>query len=238
MIALLYSKLSDPQFMAMILVGIAAAATVFTVAMPLVEGDSLGRRMKAVALERDKIRARERERLSKTQQKVSLRQAPKAYMKQTVDRFKLNDWLGTQSARNQLVMAGYRGQHSEVAFLFFRLVMPIAMILIAWLLPVRAQDRRDAAAVQARRRPRRGLSWRQGARDLSLERDLEAPGGDAPLLARRPRPAPDLRRIGHVDRAGLPPRCRRGRLAVHPAGRGARAHDRRAVLPGRAAAGL
>jgi hypothetical protein len=32
MIALLYSKLSDPQFMAMILVGIAAAATVFTVA--------------------------------------------------------------------------------------------------------------------------------------------------------------------------------------------------------------
>ena len=131
MIALLYSKLSDPQFMAMILVGIAAAATVFTVAMPLVEGDSLGRRMKAVALERDKIRARERERLSKTQQKVSLRQAPKAYMKQTVDRFKLNDWLGTQSARNQLVMAGYRGQHSEVAFLFFRLVMPIAMILIA-----------------------------------------------------------------------------------------------------------
>src|SRR4051812_44511131 len=100
MIALLYSKLSDPQFMAMILVGIAAAATVFTVAMPLVEGDSLGRRMKAVALERDKIRARERERLLKTQQKVSLRQAPKAYMKQTVDRFKLNDWLGTQSARN------------------------------------------------------------------------------------------------------------------------------------------
>jgi tight adherence protein C len=131
MIALLYSKLSDPQFMAMLLVGIAAAATVFTVAMPLVEGDSLGRRMKAVALERDKIRARERERLSKTQQKVSLRQAPKAYMKQTVDRFKLNDWLGTQSARNQLVMAGYRGQHSEVAFLFFRLVMPIAMILVA-----------------------------------------------------------------------------------------------------------
>ena len=58
MIALLYSKLSDPQFMAMILVGIAAAATVFTVAMPLVEGDSLGRRMKAVALERDKIRDR------------------------------------------------------------------------------------------------------------------------------------------------------------------------------------
>src|SRR5215207_7817392 len=97
MIALLYSKLSDPQFMAMILVGIAATATVFTVAMPLVEGDSLGRRMKAVALERDKIRARERERLSKTQQTVSLRQASKAYMKQTVERRQAYENLGNRT---------------------------------------------------------------------------------------------------------------------------------------------
>ena len=145
---------------------IAAAATVFTVAMPLVEGDSLGRRMKAVALERDKIRARERERLSKTQQKVSLRQAPKAYMKQTVDRFKLNDWLGTQSARNQLVMAGYRGQHSEVAFLFFRLVMPIAMILIAgfYLFVLKIVDMPDSTQIRSRSRAsgheRRITTWR------------------------------------------------------------------------------
>ena len=131
MIALIYAKLSDPHFMAMLLVAVAAAATVFTVAMPLVEGDSLTRRMKAVALERDKIRARERERLAKGQQKVSLRQAPKAYMKQVVDRFKLSDWLGTESARNQLVMAGYRGQQAEVAFLFFRAVMPVAMLVAA-----------------------------------------------------------------------------------------------------------
>ncbi|HEX8167086.1 MAG TPA: type II secretion system F family protein [Beijerinckiaceae bacterium] len=131
MIAFIYAKLSDPQFMAMLLVGIAAAATVFTVAQPLIEGDSLGRRMKAVALERDKIRARERERLAKGQQKISLRQAPKAYMKQVVDRFKLSDWLGTESARNQLVMAGYRGQQAEIAFLFFRGVMPVAMLIAA-----------------------------------------------------------------------------------------------------------
>jgi tight adherence protein C len=131
MIALIYAKLSDPHLMAMLLVAVAAAATVFTVAMPLVEGDSLSRRMKAVALERDKIRARERERLAKGQQKVSLRQAPKAYMKQVVDRFKLSDWLGTESARNQLVMAGYRGQQAEVAFLFFRAVMPAAMLVAA-----------------------------------------------------------------------------------------------------------
>src|SRR5918912_835596 len=114
MILLIYTKLSDPHFMAMVLVGIAAAATVFTVAMPLVEGDSLGKRMKAVALEREKIRARERERLAKGQQKVSLRQEPKTYMKQIVERFKLGDWLGTESAKRQLQMAGYRGQQAEI----------------------------------------------------------------------------------------------------------------------------
>ncbi|HEX8665462.1 MAG TPA: type II secretion system F family protein [Beijerinckiaceae bacterium] len=131
MIQLVYAKLSDPHFMAMLLVGIAAAATVFTVAQPLVEGDSLGKRMKAVALEREKIRARERERLAKGQAKVSLRQAPKAYMKQVVDRFKLGDWLGTETARNQLVMAGYRGQQAETAFLFFRGVMPVGLFIAA-----------------------------------------------------------------------------------------------------------
>jgi tight adherence protein C len=132
MLDLVYQKLSDPQFMASVLVGVAAAATAYTVAQPLLEGDSLGRRMKAVALEREKIRARERERLSRGQpQKVTLRQQPKAYMKQVVERFKLNDWLGTETAKRQLVMAGHRGQHAETAFLFFRLVMPIGLMLLA-----------------------------------------------------------------------------------------------------------
>jgi tight adherence protein C len=131
MLALIIAKLSDPRFLTMILVAIAAAATAVTVAMPFLEGDSLGKRMRAVGAERDKIRARERERLAKSQQKISLRQAPKAYMKGIVDRFKLGDWLGTETAKNQLLMAGFRGQQAEIAFLFFRLVTPIAFLISA-----------------------------------------------------------------------------------------------------------
>jgi tight adherence protein C len=131
MLDLIYAKLSNGPFMASLLVGVAAAATAYTVVQPLLEGDSLGRRMKAVALEREKIRARERERLSKNQQKVTLRQQPKAYMRQVVERFKLNDWLGTETAKKQLVMAGHRGQQAETAFLFFRLVMPMGLIVLA-----------------------------------------------------------------------------------------------------------
>lgn len=127
MIQLIAQKLVDPQFMAAILAAIAAAATVLTVALPMVEGDQLKKRMKSVAIERERIRARERDRLGG--EKVSLRTSPKAYMKEVVDRYKLSDWLGTETAKLQLVRAGYRGAHAETTFLFFRLVCPITTFL-------------------------------------------------------------------------------------------------------------
>ena len=68
MFALLQAKVTDPQFLAMLLVALATAATVWTVAMPFMEGDPLQKRMKAVASERERIRLRERERMTKAQQ--------------------------------------------------------------------------------------------------------------------------------------------------------------------------
>jgi tight adherence protein C len=131
MFSFLLAKLSEPQTLAALLAAFAAGATVITLAMPLVEGNTLNKRMKGVADERERIRARERERMLKGQQKVSLRQEPKAYMKNIVDRFKLNDWLGTETAKDKLVKAGYRGQQAEITFLFFRLVAPIGFFLFA-----------------------------------------------------------------------------------------------------------
>jgi tight adherence protein C len=93
--------------------------------MPLIEPDTLGKKMKAVATERERIRAHERERLVADKGKRSLRQEPKAYMKQIVERFSLSRWLGTDQAKAQLAMAGFRGPQAEVALLFFRLVAPI-----------------------------------------------------------------------------------------------------------------
>ena len=45
-------------------------------------------------------------------------------MKQIVERFSLSKWLGTDQAKMQMAMAGFRGPQAEVAFLFFRLVTP------------------------------------------------------------------------------------------------------------------
>ena len=128
MFDLVYAKLSDPQFVISVLVAIAAAGTVLTVGMPLLESDSLGRRMKAVSSERERIRERER---AAMKEKGSLREAPKAYMKSVVDRFNLSNWLGTEKAKGQLARAGFRGGQGEVSFLFFRLIMPIIMFFLA-----------------------------------------------------------------------------------------------------------
>jgi tight adherence protein C len=130
MFDLIYSKLSDAQFIISVLVAIAAAATVLTVGMPLLETDGLTRRMKAVSSERERIRERERQAM-KGSGKGTLREAPKVYMKSVVDQFNLTSWLGTEKAKSQLARAGFRGGQGEVSFLFFRLVTPIALFLLA-----------------------------------------------------------------------------------------------------------
>src|SRR5690348_3850554 len=109
--------------------GLAAAATVLTLAMPFVFVDPLDKRMRAVALEREKIRQRERERLAQEGQKAKLRQTPKQYIQTIVDRFNLSKWVGQEEARLKLIQAGYRGQAPYVTYLFFRMVTPVACFL-------------------------------------------------------------------------------------------------------------
>src|SRR5260221_1873189 len=119
------------QTVTTVLAAIAAAATVLTLAMPFVFADPLDKRMRAVALERDKIRQRERERMAQEHQKVKLRQSPKQCVQTIVDRFNLGKWVGQEEARLKLVQAGYRGQAPYVTFLFVRMIVPIAAFLFA-----------------------------------------------------------------------------------------------------------
>lgn len=132
MLDLILGKLTSPGFLAMVFTAIAAGAAVLTVALPYLEKEELGQRMKDVALERDRIRQRDRERLAKQNQQGGLRHVEnKPFIRRIVDDFKLGDWLGTEDAKMKLQMAGYRGQQAEYTFLFFRLVMPILLFFAA-----------------------------------------------------------------------------------------------------------
>src|SRR4029077_8588387 len=132
MIELLIDKLHDTRFLVTVFTAIAAMATVITIAMPYLASDDLGRRMKAVALERGKIRAREREKLARGE-RVALRSEPKPYMQMIVEQLNLRKYLGQDEARATLMQAGFRGQGPYVAFLFFRLIAPILMFAFAML---------------------------------------------------------------------------------------------------------
>ena len=119
------------SMLAMLFAAVAAVATVLTLAMPLLATDALGKRMKAVALEREKIRQRERERLARGE-KVALRQSPKQYM-QTDRRAVQPDQMGRPggSARDSWCRPAIAARRPTSPILFFRLVMPVVMLVVS-----------------------------------------------------------------------------------------------------------
>src|SRR5260370_40013611 len=109
MIDAIVAKLSDPNFLGMLFGGIGRAAKVLTAAMPWLQPDTLSRRIKAVSTERERIRARERERLVASQSKSTLRGKPSGLVKQLVETLNLSSLLSTQKAKIQLAMVRNRG---------------------------------------------------------------------------------------------------------------------------------
>ncbi len=112
----------------MLLVGVAAFATILTLAMPLLEGDKLGARMKAAATEREALRQRHREQMQI--EKSRLRQTPKGFMKEIVEKFGRGRMLENDAVKDKLRQAGFRGQGPIYTFIFFRFVMPPILFFV------------------------------------------------------------------------------------------------------------
>ncbi|KAB7742842.1 type II secretion system F family protein [Parvibaculum sedimenti] len=127
----MYSLIADAfnlETGVMLLVGVAAFATILTLAMPLLETDKLGARMKAAATEREALRQRHREQMQ--MEKNRLRQTPKGFTKQIVEKFGHARMLENEEVKEKLRQAGFRGQGPIYTFIFFRFVMPPALFLV------------------------------------------------------------------------------------------------------------
>ena len=131
MVQLIFSSMISTQFLIGVFAAIAVGATAFTLVQPFFERDQLTARIKAVALEREEIRARERARLANEAKRAKLRSEPKAYMRQFVDRFNLRKMLADDHTTDRLRMAGYRGQAPLVVFLFARATLPLLLLGLA-----------------------------------------------------------------------------------------------------------
>ncbi len=120
-----FEYLIDPQMVVMVLAAVAAFATIATLTLPLMTGDRLGSRLKYVGSERDKMRAERLAELVNEERSAKLRNQPKGFMKQVVEQLNLRKILETEGTQDKLKMAGLRGQAPVVAFLFFRVSLPL-----------------------------------------------------------------------------------------------------------------
>lgn len=112
-----------------IFASLAVFATILTIAMPIFQQDELSNRMKSAVTERDKIRARERARMSQEQNRGTLKTKNEGTVKDFVDKLNLKKALADESTFSNLIMAGYRKQSHIYVFLFFRFALPLVMLV-------------------------------------------------------------------------------------------------------------
>jgi tight adherence protein C len=122
----LITGLLQVEVLITILVGMAAFATVLTVAAPYFEGDRLKARMKSVGQEREKLRAAQRASLIAGEAK--LREKPKVSLAaQLVEALNLKRVFEAEASRELLRQAGLRSERHLVTFLAARLVAPLVL---------------------------------------------------------------------------------------------------------------
>jgi len=121
-----------PQFIIFMLTGIAAFATVLAIMMPMLTTDRMGQRMRVMATERERLRNTRMNDL-KTSDGSRLRNTKKTRMQEVVDALDLRSKFETDELKQKLKMAGMRGQAPLYGYVFFRLVMPPIVFLLALL---------------------------------------------------------------------------------------------------------
>ena len=119
------------ESMITILIGMAAFATVLTVAAPLMETDQLKARMKSVGQERDKLRSAQRVQLMGNETKLRDRKHA-GLSQQLVEALNLKRVFEAEASRDLLRQAGLRSERHLVTFLAARFAVPLVLAVIVF----------------------------------------------------------------------------------------------------------
>ncbi len=123
--------LTDPVTLAALLAAVASFAAIVTVATPLVSGDKLGSRLKAVSEKREELRRKNRAALEHNAPK-GLRREAKGFMTDVVSKLNLQTLLEDPTLQEKLTQAGLRGPRPISIFYFCRFALPFGFALAAW----------------------------------------------------------------------------------------------------------
>jgi tight adherence protein C len=122
--------ITRPEVLLALFAAVAIFATAMVLLLPALSRDRLPARMRVMAVERDKMRTARLSELSK-KDGAQLRQTPQGFMLDIVDKMDLRSSFDTEEVRDKLKSAGLRGQAPLVAYMFFRLAMPIILTFAA-----------------------------------------------------------------------------------------------------------
>ncbi len=116
----------QPGNLAAILVAVLVFFTVMTLGKGMTSGDTLDKRMKAVATRREELRRQSRQQVAKDNS-GGLRQKDEGPYKALVEKLNLKTLLEDPKVVEKLAMAGFRGPKPVSTFYFFRFLMPFVL---------------------------------------------------------------------------------------------------------------
>ncbi|MEM7123159.1 MAG: type II secretion system F family protein [Pseudomonadota bacterium] len=112
-----------------------AFIAIIAIAMPFMERDSFGSRLKAVSRRREELQSAQRQKFAKSQQaSLRHRQRHAGWMSEVLKRLNLIEKARSPELRMKLMQAGFRGQGPIVVYLFMRIALPIVFASVAALL--------------------------------------------------------------------------------------------------------
>ena len=114
----MFDMFTEPANLVALFTAVGVFASILVVVMPMLKTDNLGNRMKSVALEREKLRARERARAANSvkegRKKSAKKREPGALIKMVVEKLNLRKALADEKTELELIQAGFRGQSATV----------------------------------------------------------------------------------------------------------------------------
>ncbi|MEL7544274.1 MAG: type II secretion system F family protein [Pseudomonadota bacterium] len=123
------NTVTDPRVLFMVLIGITTFLTIVMIALPALSRDQSNKRMRVMALERDKMRAARMSDLKAEAAGGGLRNESKGAIAQIVEQLNLRKLFESEDLSNTMRMAGFRGQRPLVIFFFFKLATPIVVFV-------------------------------------------------------------------------------------------------------------
>jgi tight adherence protein C len=140
--------LMQPQNVVPLIISALAFLTVLGLALPFLDRDPIGSRLKAITERRDALTRDQRERLEKRPSLRHQMTARVGLMKLVLERLNLKELMEQPELRKKLLRAGKRSHAALVSFSFARIALPLVAALFAALFAFGAKGSTSPLAIK------------------------------------------------------------------------------------------